>query len=139
MTDSEQKIVTDVLPGSSNDDAVVRGLMAEGIKRSELSRIQIAEKMSYLLAQPVTERALDNFTATSHSHRFPLAWLRAFCVVTGDWRLLQHVAEQAGFILLPQSEKDLLSIGELVVTQRRSAQEIDRHAENIIQRRSGRP
>lgn len=145
MTNLEEKIVTDeapqtrqLLPGTFDDDAVTRGILADTIKKSDLSREQIAERMSWLLSKAITADMLNNFTAESKSnHRFPLAWSRAFCESTRDWRLLRYVADQAGFLLMPKADSDVLLLGELVVRQEQNRAEITRHAQNIIERRSG--
>lgn len=140
MPNSAEKIGSeqDLLPGTFDDDAVTRGLLADAIKKSDQSREQIAERMSWLLAKSVTASMLNDFTADSKAHRFPLAWSRAFCQSTGDWRLFQHLAEKAGFILLPKDDADVLSLGELVIRQEEALAEIKRHSRNIIERRSGR-
>ncbi|HEX7289474.1 MAG TPA: hypothetical protein VF532_25040 [Candidatus Angelobacter sp.] len=124
------------LPGGHNDDALTRGLLADAIKHSGKSREQIAGCMSFLLATTVTAETLNNFSVEGRpAHGFPLAWTRAFCTVTGDWRLIQHLAEQAGFLLLANGDADLVSLGELVVQQERARREVERHANNIIARR----
>jgi hypothetical protein len=146
MTNSQEKIVSapqviepDLIPGTFDDDAVTRGLLADAIRKSTQSRQQIAERMSWLLSKAVTTDMLNNFTADSkNAHRFPIAWSRAFCQATGDWRLFLHLADQAGFILLPKSDADVVSLGELVVQQKQTEAEIARHAHNIVERRSGR-
>jgi hypothetical protein len=129
----------DLLPGTFDDDAVTRGLLADAIKRSEQSRDQIADRMSWLLSRTVTANMLNDFTADSKAnHRFPFAWSRAFCEATGDWRLFHHLADQAGFILVAKDDADVVSLGELVIQQEQAQTEIKRHARNIIERRSGR-
>jgi hypothetical protein len=131
------------LPGGSNlgtynDDAFTRALLADAIKRCGKSREQIAGHMSYLLATKITSEMLNRFTGESkQAQGFPFAWARAFCAATDDWRLIQHLAEQAGFLLLDRDDADVLSLGELAVEQQRARREIERHANNIIARRAG--
>jgi hypothetical protein len=137
--DEQQDMFADSMPGASDDDAIVRGILADAIKRSVMSREQIAEKMSWLTSRKISGSMLFDFTAESKAaHRFPFAWARAFCQATGDNRLIEHIAERAGFILLPKSDSDVLSLGELVVEQRRVEGEVSRHARNILERRSSR-
>lgn len=125
------------LPGAFNDDAVTRGLLAEGIKRSGYSREQIAERMSWLLATKVTADMLNNFTADSKAaHRFPVAWSRAFCESTGDWSLIRYLADQAGYLLLEKTDAEVVALGELVIEQERAKTEITRISRNIIERRA---
>ena len=147
MTNSPEKIVSEaepqanpeLLPGTFNDDAVTRGLLAEAIKKSGQSREQIAERMSWLLATRVTVDILNNFTAEGKvAHRFPFAWSRAFCQSTGDWRLLQYIAEQSGFLLLDKEDAEVVALGEQVIERERAATEVTRIARNIIERRASR-
>lgn len=121
------------LPGGANDDALTRGLLVDAIKRSGKSREEIAGCMSFLLATKITADMLNKFTG---ENTFPFAWTRAFCTATCDWRLIQQVAEQAGFLLLAKNDADLVSLGELAVQQQRACREIERHASNIIARRA---
>jgi hypothetical protein len=135
----QQDMFVDSMPGASDDDAITRGILADAIKRSGMSRAQVAEKMSWLTSRKISEGMLFDFTAESKAaHRFPFAWARAFCQVTGDNRLIEYIAEQAGFILLPKSDADVLSLGELVVEQLRVEGEVTRHARNVLERRSAR-
>jgi hypothetical protein len=147
MTNSQGKIVSDskpegnpdLLPGTFNDDAVTRGLLTDSIKKSGLSREQIAERMSWLLSTRLTADMLNNFTADGKvSHRFPFAWSRAFCESTGDWRLLHYIAEQSGFILLNKDDAEVLTLGEQVIEREQAETEIKRIARNVIERRSRR-
>jgi len=136
MPNSEEKI-GNALPGSCNDDAVIRGILTQAIKQADLSRERVAEQMSHLLAREITAQMLNDFTADSKKqHRFPLAWLRAFCTVTGDWRLLQHIADQAGLAVIAAEDRDVLALGELVVERAHTGHEIERHTNNILQRRN---
>lgn len=145
MTNSPEKIVSDkespgnpeLLPGTFNDDAVTRGLLAEAIKKSGVSREQIAERMAWLLSTKVTADMLNNFTADGKAaHRFPFAWSRAFCESTGDWRLLQYIAEQSNFLLLNKEDAEVVTLGEQVIERERAETEVKRIARNIIERRA---
>jgi hypothetical protein len=147
MTNSPEKIVNDkdqiadpeLLPGTFNDDAVTRGLLAEAIKKSGESREQIAERMSWLLSTKVTADMLNNFTAEGKlAHRFPFAWARSFCKSTNDWRLLQYIAEQASFLLLNKEDAEVVSLGEQVIERERASTEVQRIARNIIEKRASR-
>lgn len=97
---------------SLNDDLRIRAAIAATIKRCALSREQIADAMSLVLAVRVTVRMLDTYSAQSkEANRFPAAWVRAFCKVTSDDTLLRCSAELAGFRLLSQAETALLEMG----------------------------
>jgi hypothetical protein len=51
-------------------------------------------------------------------------------------RLIQHLAEQTGFILLPSSDADVLRLGELVIEQKRAESEMANRAQSVIARRN---
>lgn len=109
------------LPGSCDDDALVRGLITDGIKKSQKSREQIAEDMSALTGQRVTLRILNAFTAeAAERHRFPIAWARAFCVAVNDWLLLKFIAERAGCELIDSKESQVLEIGRAYLARRKA-------------------
>ncbi len=49
----------------------------------ELSRAEVAAKMTDLLGREITLSMLDNWTATSHPHEMPLSHYPAFVQATG--------------------------------------------------------
>ena len=64
---------------------------------------------------------LNSFTAESkENHRWPLAWTRAFCQVTGDWRLLRALTERAGYQLITTKQVRLLRLAEQLVARESS-------------------
>ncbi len=112
-------------PGSLNDDSLVRGIITDAIKHCGKSREQIADEMQRLLAIQVTARMITSFTAESKElHRWPGAWDRAFCIATGDFRLLCCRVEAAGMKVITESESQLLEIGRQYLIQKRSEQSI---------------
>jgi hypothetical protein len=95
-------------PGALDMDIAVRWMLTAAIKASSLSREQIAERMAYITGREITVPMLDTFTADSkRQHRFPLAWLTAFCAVTGDHRLLALIVEKAGFRMVTTAEAEV--------------------------------
>jgi hypothetical protein len=124
---------TDALPPNScDDDSLVRGLISDSIRKSPKSRAQIVEAMSHLLGQEVTEAQLNAFTAPSKAgHRWPSAWDRAFCVATGDYRLLVRKAELAGFRVIDEQEYQYLQLGKTYIEQKRAAENMARLENNI--------
>jgi hypothetical protein len=113
------------LPGSLNDDSLVRGLVTDAIKRSGKSREQIADEMQSMLAVPVKARMIASFTAESKElHRWPGAWDRAFCAATGDFRLLYSRVELAGYKVITQTEAELLDLGREFLREKRAAEHV---------------
>ncbi|MDR3797983.1 MAG: hypothetical protein P4K93_07510 [Terracidiphilus sp.] len=109
------------LPGSLNDDLLVRGVVTASIKQSNRSRDQIADQMSALLSVPVTARMITSFTAESKElHRWPGAWDRAFCAATGDDTLLLCRVEAAGYRVIKGEEIQLLELGKQYLRRKRA-------------------
>ena len=113
------------IPGSLNDDAIVRGVVTESIKRSSKSREQIAEEMSRALSLSVTARMITAFTSESKEmHRWPAAWDRAFCAAVGDDTLLTVRIELAGMHVIDQEDTDVLELGRQYLIRKRADEEI---------------
>jgi hypothetical protein len=113
------------VPGGLNDEALVREVISEAIKRSGKSREQIAEEMARSLARPVTARMITAFTSeTKEQHRWPGAWDRAFCAAVGDTRLLFCRVELAGFHVIDNAELELLSLGREYLRQKRASEKV---------------
>lgn len=82
-------------PGSMALEAELKASLSEGIRKSGLSRYEIAGRISELIGWDLTKSMLDAYTAESHdAHRVPAEIVPAFCVVTGYWRPLHLLAEE---------------------------------------------
>lgn len=109
------------IPGAGDDDAMVRAVLTDTIKRCAKKRIQIAEELSTSVGRQISEAMLNAFTADSkENHRWPTAWTRAFCQVTGDYRLLRCTAERAGFQLITTKQVHLLQLAEQLIARETS-------------------
>jgi len=88
--------------GSSNVRERLRLSLCAAIKQCQLSRWEIAGKISHLLGQEISKYQIDTWTAESKDgHRIPAEYLPAFCLVTGDHGPLRALAEVAGLFALP--------------------------------------
>ncbi|MFA5352758.1 MAG: hypothetical protein WC291_00880 [Thermodesulfovibrionales bacterium] len=67
----------------------------------ELSRYQVAARMSDLLGEEITKTTLDNWTAPSHPHEIPVRYLPAFVQATGQRRAFEVLSRHAGLFALP--------------------------------------
>lgn len=104
-----------------NDAGIVRAALVEAIRSCGKSREQLADEISKLTGTEVTVRRLNAFTAESREdYRFPSELARAFCEATGDYSLLQRLAELAGFRLITPTEYDLLRLGREYLKQKRA-------------------
>ena len=91
--------------GTLNIQAGLREALNQAIKGCNLSRWEIAGKMSDLLDCEISKAMLDAWTAESkEGHRFPAEFLPAFCRVTGCRVPLSILAEMAGLFALPGPE-----------------------------------
>lgn len=85
------------IPGSFGISAQLKGMLSEGIKRSGMSRYEVAAKISELLGWELTKTMLDAYTAESkEGHRVPAEILPAFCFVTGYYEPLRLLSRTAG-------------------------------------------
>jgi hypothetical protein len=111
--------------GSLNDGRLIREVLTEVIRTCGKSRTQIAEEMSYLTGQEVTERRLNGFTAESkEDFRWPAELDRAFCTVTGDTRLLTCRVELHGLHVINDDEMELLELGRAFLKRTQSEDQI---------------
>ena len=117
---------TGTIPGSLNDQNLVQQLVTSGMKRSGLSRAEIADRMCYLLGLQVTEAMLNNFAADSRPDvRFPLSFVRAFCAAVGDSQLLRAVADLAGLHVVDETGLQLMELGREYLREKRAAENRD--------------
>lgn len=91
--------------GSLDVKNTFQALIIDTIKKSDLSRWEIAGKMSALIGVEITKYMLDAWTSESKDgHRFPAIYLPAFCQAVGDYRPIKILAEKAGVFVLPGVE-----------------------------------
>jgi hypothetical protein len=94
---AETPAPTGPAPGSLDFDARLRAALSEELRRFQGDRFEVAARMSRLIGAEVTKFQLDSWTAESkEGHRFPAAYLPAFCCAVGSYRVLQVLAEGAG-------------------------------------------
>lgn len=98
--------------GSLDIDTEVRAAVSFDLKRAhdhtgrELSRYEVAARMSELTGQEITKSMLDNYSAESHEkHRFPCQFLPAFIIGTGgERRVFDVLSRRSGLFALPGPE-----------------------------------
>lgn len=85
-------------PAAADMDVRLRGVLSAAIRSSSRSREQIAELMGTELGVSVTAAMLNAWTAESKggTHRFPAAYLPAFCKAAGSMAPLALLVESAG-------------------------------------------
>jgi hypothetical protein len=100
----------------SPDDLWIREVLSRTLTRCQMSRQQVAEAMSRLLERSITVHILNDCTSLKKPHRFPAAWVPAFCEATGDDALQKA--------LLSPRQRALLEAGESAHTVYRELSQI---------------
>lgn len=68
----------------------------------EISRAQVAARMTDLIGEEITLSILNNWTATSHPHEMPLSYIPALIRATGGQRrAAETISRHSGLFLLP--------------------------------------
>ncbi|MGE5606274.1 MAG: hypothetical protein ACM3YE_11375 [Bacteroidota bacterium] len=105
--------------GSYNFGVQLRNLISEGLKQCQLSRWEVAAKMSELLQIEITKSQLDSWTAESkEAHRFPAEYIPAFCKVTGFIEPLRQMAEMVDCYLIESKEALMVDLGKIKQAKR---------------------
>jgi hypothetical protein len=82
--------------------------------------------MTFLTGRKVTERMLNGYTAESkEDYLFPAELTRAFCVATGDTRVLHCLAELNGFRVVSSEEAELIELGRAFLKRNEAQETID--------------
>jgi hypothetical protein len=106
--------------GSLDISDRLRRSLTEAIKQSNLSRWELAGRMSHLLGREVTKYTLDTWTAESKEyHRMPAEFLPAFCQAAKCLEPLRVMAEAAGMFALPGPDALRSEIQRLAEEERR--------------------
>ena len=110
----KRTVSADQAPGSFNISHRLRAELSEGLKRSAVSRYEVAARMSDLLGLEITKSQLDSWTAESKEyHRFPAEYLPAFCYVTGHKEPIYIMARMLQCYLLESEEALLAELGRI--------------------------
>lgn len=101
-------------PGALNINMQFRSVLSDEIKKSPLSRHQIAARMSELLGHEVTKHQLDSWTAESRDGwRFPLEYLPALEVALETHDILAWLADVRGAKLAVGREAIETQLGKI--------------------------
>lgn len=90
-------------------------VLSESLKHCELSREQVAKKMSEFLRQNVSLAMLDNYTSEAKDeYIINLVRFIAFLEVTQDRAVLQHIAEMFGWAVVEKRHAEAIEYAELI-------------------------
>lgn len=100
----------------------MQALMSKAIKRSGLSRQQIADGMSCLLREKISAHQINSWLAESKAgHRFPAEYLPAFCAVTADLDLVRDAAGLVGARIASREDVVHAELGRLYRRRREAS------------------
>lgn len=101
-------------PGSLDYDAELRHLLSDALKRTPLSRYEVAARMSELTGQSISKEMLDAWTAESKTPwRFPFQFAAAFEVACDTTCLQDLLARKRGCRVLVGREALLAEYGRI--------------------------
>lgn len=99
--------------------------VAAALKASELSRAEIAARMSAELGYPISENMLANYASEgAEGHKITLERFIALVEVTGCNDLLGFVAERFGLVVLEKKYQSLVNL-HLVAEQKRKIEQYE--------------
>ena len=129
LRDLRPKIEISVL----NIDILFRTTLAKAIKESNLSRIQIAAKMSEALDIEITKTMIDSWTAESREglNRFPACYLPIFCQIVESIEPMRVLADLIGCFVIEGEEALLIELAK-VETQKQKLTEKERAIKIIL-------
>ncbi len=100
--------------GKYDWDKRLRSLISEVLKASPYSRYEIAARMSELLGKSISKEQIDSWSAESkENHRFPLVYLPAFVMATGDSRIMRELAELCNGHFIESEDALRLELGRI--------------------------
>jgi len=132
MIDERQLGLFDVpipktVAGSLRCDHQIASLLSNALRECDLTRFQVAARMSELTGKEVTKFMLDSWTAEAREgHRFPFEYAAAFEQATESYALTQYLADQRGCKILIGREALDAHLGKLVRRRRELNDEIRR-------------
>jgi len=96
-------------------DILFRSTISKAIKDSNLSRIQIAAKMSEVLDVEITKTMIDSWTAESREglNRFPACYLPVFCQIVESIEPMRVLADLTGCFVVEGEEALLIELAKI--------------------------
>lgn len=114
---------------------VVREVLADILAAASsrgMDRHEVAAQVSRLSNHDITKNMLDRYCAPSaDGWRFPAEALPALTVATGDYRLLEALAERCGCRVYRGEEAMLAEIGALTLQERSVKSRLDTLRKNV--------
>lgn len=103
-----------IKPGSFDVSLVLKNAITEAIKQCNLSRYEVASKVSELTGHDLTKAMLDQYTAESREDCcMPARWLNALCFVTGTLEPINVLLEPLDAIAVSGEERQALELMQI--------------------------
>lgn len=107
----------------------VREVLSEVLAKASargIDRHEVAAAISRLTDRDMSKHMLDRYSAiTTEDWRFPLEALPALTKATGDFRLLELIADRCGCRVLRGEEAILAEIGALMLQQNATSNRLE--------------
>jgi len=118
---NQLSIVSETVPGSLAIQGEIKGTLSRMLRKSDLSRYQVAAQVSELVGYEVSKSMLDNYTAESHDDvRVPADVIVAAGIVCRDSSAMVLLCGAAGgefvsgdeleYVALAKIQKDILKL-----------------------------
>ncbi|MDP1980508.1 hypothetical protein [Undibacterium sp.] len=121
--------------GSLDVAHAVRDVLVDTLAAAKVAghdRFDVATKISRLSNRSLTKDMLDQYCANSaEGKRFPLEALPALTVATGDYSLLEYIADACGCRILRGEEAMVAELGALAM-QEKAIKERQKHINNHL-------
>lgn len=91
--------------------------LTRAIKRCGKSRAALAEHLSRITGEGISETQINNWTAESKSHNIPAELIAPICAWCGDWRPMQVLLEPYRQHVIDEKRKTLMEFGELYIEE----------------------
>jgi len=97
----------------------IREALTEALEACPLSREQVASEMSRLTGESISINHVNNWTSEAkRDWRFPLEYVAAMVVVTGDYGVVDAVLEGTGLAIIGEDEQTYIEFGKIVAEDR---------------------
>ena len=101
------------------------------IRKSKLSRDELAQRVSLLLGRSVSTDSLNAWTAPTNRNRMPADVMAALCVILKDFSPLNLLLAPAGVVIADPRDQAFCELGKTRI-ERETLEEREREALFII-------
>lgn len=106
--------------GELRTKEAIKEAVGAAIKACGLPRETIAEELSRLTGDKISEHAINTWVAESkEGYRFPLEYAAALSIITGDSQIVQAAVACVGFKVLSGESIALFELGKMAAEDRK--------------------